>query len=228
MTTNIIIPATLIETIYANIKKDIIEDYLKPGSKIIVRELSERYSVSETPIKQALHRLVMEGLVENIPRKGMRVKTITWSEIDDILDMRLMMDLYLIKRVMMTLDGNSILHAKFEENIRKHLEYAKNNENISDYQTVYQLDHNFHELYLECAGNKKALEVFNRLNTHSYSVYLYGKQPRSKTVAGVMEHQMIYDALCEKDEEKAKKYVESHSKNAKEIIYLTLKSSNKI
>lgn len=221
-------PTTLIEAVYTNIKKDIIEDYLKPGSKIIIRELSERYSVSETPIKQALNRLVTEGLVESIPRKGMRVKKITWSEIDDIFDIRLMMDLYFIKPVMMALDGNEKYHAEFEENIRKNLEYAKNNENVFDYQTVYQLDHNFHELYLKCSGNIKALEVFNRLNTHSYSTYLYGKQPRSKTIEGVMEHQMIYDALSEKNEEKAKEYLELHSKNAKDIIYSTLKRANKI
>jgi len=226
--TNINIPTTLIEAIYANIKKDIIEDYLKPGSKIIVRELSERYSASETPIKQALNRLVMEGLVESIPRKGMRVKNITWSEIDDIHDIRLMMDLYLVKRVITTLEDNVMLRAKFEENIAKHLEYAKNNENVSDYQTVYQLDHDFHELYLMSSGNKKILEVFNRLNTHAYSTYLYGKQLRSKTVAGVMEHQMIYDALCEKNEDKAKNCIELHSKNAKESIYLILKRANKI
>lgn len=228
MVVNIITPTTLIEAAYANIKKDIMEDYLKPGSKIIIRELSERYSVSETPIKQALNRLVTEGLVESIPRKGMKVRNVTWSEIDDILSIRLMMDLYFIQPVMRALDDNIKLHAKFEENIKKNLEYAKNNENVSDYQTVYKLDHDFHELYLASSGNKKAVEVFNRLNSHAYSTYLYGKQPRSKTIEGVKEHQMIYDALCEKNEENAKKYLELHSINAKEKIYLTLKRANEI
>lgn len=217
---------TLIETTYANIKKDIIQGSIKPGSKIIVRELSERYSASETPIKQALNRLVTEGLVESIPRKGMKVKDVTWSEISDILEMRLMMDLFFVRPVIMTLDGSLELHAQFEENIRQDLEYAENNENVSEYQTVYKLDHDFHELYLKCSGNQKAVQVFNTLNSHVYSTYLYGKQPRAKTIEGIKEHRMIYDALCEKDEGKARRYIELHLNNAKEIIYLTLKVAN--
>lgn len=93
---------------------------------------------------------------------------------------------------------------------------------------MYKLDHDFHELYLICSGNKKAVQVFNTLNSHVYSTYIYGKQPRAKTISGVKEHRMIYDALCEKDEKKAKKYIELHSYNAKEIIYRTLKMADLI
>ena len=190
--------------------------------------MSERYSVSETPIKQALNRLITEALVESIPRKGMKVKNVTWSEISDIVEMRLMMDLYFVKLVIMTLDGNAGLHTEFEENIKKNLEHVKNNENVLKYQIAYKLDQNFHELYLMCSGNKKAVQVFNTLNSHVYSIYLYGKQPHIKTIEGVMEHQMIYDALCEGNEEKVKKCIEHHSHNVKEIIYLTVKRANQI
>lgn len=224
----VLTPITLIEAVYTNIKNDIIEGNLKPGSKIIIRELSERYSVSQTPIKQALNRLVTEGLVESIPRKGMKVKNVTWMEINDILEMRLMMDLYFVRPVIITLDGNEEMRRKFQDNISKNLEYAKNNINVSEYQTVYKLDRDFHRLYLACSGNNKAVQVFETLNTHAYSAYLYGKQSRAKTIEGVMEHQMIYDALCEGDEEKAKEYLKLHSRNAKEVIYLTLKQANMI
>jgi DNA-binding GntR family transcriptional regulator len=121
MGTDILKSTTLIETTYANIKKDIIENHFKPGVKIVVRELSERYEVSETPIKQALNRLVTEGLVESIPRRGMKVKSITWSEIDDIMEMRLMMDLYFVNSVIETLRGNKELHSEFEANIKENL-----------------------------------------------------------------------------------------------------------
>lgn len=228
MGTEIFKSTTLIETTYANIKKDILENYFKPGSKIVVRELSERYTVSETPIKQALNRLVMEGLVESIPRRGMKVKSITWSEIDDILEMRLMMDLYFVKPVMDKLWDNKDLHSKFEENIKKNLEYAETSTDVSEYQIVYQLDYEFHDLYLKCCGNKKAVETYERLNTHTYSNYIYRKQPRLKTIEGVKEHQLIYDALCERDEEKAKHYIKLHAENAKAKIYQTLKSSGLI
>lgn len=216
---------SLIDIAYSNIKNDIAEDHLKAGSKIIIRELSERYNISGTPIKQALNRLVMENLVESVPRRGMRVKKVSWAEISDILDFRLMMDLYYVKTVILTLDNNAELQKRFLDNINENLDYAKNSTNLIEYQRVYRLDQEFHGLYIRCSGNSKAIQVYGSLNTHSYSTYLYNKQPRAKTIEGVLEHREIFESLCQGDEEQARKYLELHSKNAREIIYHTLKTT---
>lgn len=221
-------PTTLIESTYTKIKQDIIENYLLPGTKIIVRELSERYSVSETPIKQALNRLVTEGLVESTPRKGMRVKMVSWSEIDDVMELRLMFDLYFVDEVIKALKDNTELKQQFEENLNEHLKFAQTYTNFAEYQNVYKLDRGFHELYLACTGNRKAVEVYQRLNSHLYSNYLYERQPRSKVIAGATEHRETFEALCQGDSEKVKENLVIHSKNAKDIIYKTLKESNLI
>ena len=210
-----------------NIKKDIIEGFLKPGGKIVVRELCERYGISGTPVKQALNRLVSEGLVESIPRRGMRLKAVTWSEVCDILDMRQMMELYFVDTVMLSLK-NPELHAAFEENLAAHLELAKNSADSAQYQQVYQLDQAFHRLYLQCAYNRKALQVFDTLNSHAYSAYLYGRQPRAKVVEGVTEHRCIWDALLAGDGQLVRDEIALHFKNAKDIIFLTLKAAGEI
>ena len=77
---------TLVEVAYKALKKDIIERVFIPGQKIILREIHERYGISETPIKQALNRLIAEGIVESIPRKGVRVKKIKWEDIEELMD----------------------------------------------------------------------------------------------------------------------------------------------
>lgn len=219
---------SLVSLAYAEIKKDIMEDRLKPGNKIIIRELCDRYNISSTPIKQALNRLLMEGLVESIPRRGMWVKKVTWSEISDILDLRLMMDLYFIETVITTVNEDMNIRKKLQENIKENTKHAKNSANLIDFQRVYQLDQEFHGLYLKCAKNEKAIQIFNSLNTHTYSTYLFRKQPHYKIMEGIQEHEKIFDSLCEKNEEKAKKYLKLHSRNAKEIIYDTLKKANSI
>ena len=210
-----------------NIKKDIIEGCLKPGGRIVVRELCERYNISGTPVKQALNRLVSEGLVESIPRRGMRVKAVTWSEICDILEMRRMMELYFADVVMRSLKDPE-LHAPFEENLAEHLELARSSAGAVQYQRVYQLDQAFHRLYLQCAHNRKALQVFDTLNSHAYSTYLYGRQPRAKVVAGVTEHRVLWDALLEGDGQRARTAIARHFDNAKDIIFLTLKAAGEI
>ena len=76
------IQATLIvDQLYSDIKDRIIRGQLKPDEKLGVRALSEYYGVSDTPIKQALNRLVTERFVDALPRRGMRVRCIAKKDI---------------------------------------------------------------------------------------------------------------------------------------------------
>lgn len=217
----------LIGFAYEHIRKDIIEGFLKPGGKVVVRALCERYGVSSTPVKQALNRLVSEGLMESTPRRGMRVKAVTWSEICDILEIRRMMDLYYVDTVMLTLK-NPELHAAFEQNLAAHMALAKDSTDSAQYQQVYQLDQAFHRLYLQCTHNHKALQLFDTLNPHAYSAYLYGRQPRAKTVEGVDEHRRIWEALAQGDGQRARDAISLHYANAQDVIFLSLKAAGQI
>ncbi|MEG1857994.1 MAG: GntR family transcriptional regulator, partial [Pseudoflavonifractor sp.] len=116
---------TLVDQLYTKIKEDIVACNLTAGQKLIFRELAAHYSASETPIKQALNRLVAEGLVESVPRKGMWVRKITDSEILEILDIRLMIELYDIENVIIALNSNLKLRHMFEENLATHYECGK-------------------------------------------------------------------------------------------------------
>ena len=158
----------------------------------------------------------------------MWVKKVSWPEIKDTLDFRLMMELYFVETVILTLDGNTEAQNRFTANISENLDYAKNSASLGEYQRVYRLDQQFHRMYLECSGNRKVVQVYNNLNTHAYSTYLYEKQPREKTIEGVLEHQMIFDALCGGNAEKARSYLRLHSKNARAKIYYTLKATRSI
>ena len=68
--THLVSSDTLVDVAYHKIRKDIIDEYLPAGQKINLSDLCARYGVSPTPIKQALNRLMAEGLVENIPRRA--------------------------------------------------------------------------------------------------------------------------------------------------------------
>lgn len=85
---------TLVDEAYQSLKKDIIEEYLPAGEKINLNTLCTRYGTSPTPIKQALNRLIAEGLIESIPRKGCRVRPFNWAWVDERFEIRMMMELY--------------------------------------------------------------------------------------------------------------------------------------
>ena len=221
-------PGTLVDTIYDVIKKEIAASHLKPGEKLNSRVLAERYQVSETPIKQALNRLITEGLVESIPRKGMRVRMISWAEIDEILELRLMLDLFFVSDVIKNLRENPELTEQLNNTILCQTACLDLIEDADYYNRTYELDNRFHELYIASGGNSKALEVFHNLNSHVYSSFIYGRQPKEQTLEGIREHQNILGTLVNGDEDKAKELITIHISNARNHIYAALKHNDQL
>lgn len=211
-------PTTLVETVYNYIKSDIASSHLKPDEKINLKQLSSRYQVSETPIKQALNRLVSEGLIISVPRKGMRVRKLSLTEIEELFDIRLMLDTFFIQPVIETISSDAGLQGRMKDIIREHIRQVRQAATPLDYDTIYQLDNQFHELYIMAGRNQKAVEIYRRLNSHVYSTYIYLHQPADKTLEGAMEHQELLNAIIEKNPEKVREMVTLHIENARKSV----------
>lgn len=215
--------ATLVDTIYTSIRKDITQHVLLPDQKINIKELSQRYGASETPIKLALNRLISENLIENFPRKGMKVKLIHGEEIEQTFDMRLMLDLYYMKEIITTISYNEQLRLQLQKNVEEHLKIVSDLTPVDAYISNYQYDYEFHELYLKCSGNRKIVDIFHYLNPFLYSNYTFRRQSREKDIGGVKEHETILNAIVAKDETALKEALTTHIYNAKRAIGLILK-----
>lgn len=159
---------TLADQIYADIKKDITNKQLVSGEKINIKELARKYGVSDTPVKQALQRLAEEKLVVNTPNKGMSVRTLTPHELNDTFDIRLMMDTFFIKDIITTLNYNSTLRQQLLENMEKQKQFIACNDSTMDAEGYFQLDLEFHMLYLTASGNQKAVEVLKDLQPFTF------------------------------------------------------------
>lgn len=221
-------PDTMVDHVYHQIKKDIIEDFLRPGEKINPNVLCSRYGVSQTPIKQALNRLMVEGLVEGIPRKGCKVRRISWSEIDEIFELRLMMELHFSEAATRAVGSNTVLQSRIQANLQRNLELVKRFTTPEEYFQIYQLDQEFHDLFIASSGNQAAMRTYRSLNTHTYAAYLFDKQPKNKTIEGILEHEDIYKAMLEANVQEVRRRITVHNENARNKIQITLKVSNLI
>lgn len=222
-TTAVEAPNTLVDIAYQNLRKDITVEYLPAGKKINLNHLCTRYGISPTPLKQALNRLIAEGLVENIPRKGCRVRGFSWSEMSELFEMRLMMESHFAPQATAAVRINTQLQKLFEENLKENLELVQHYQTAEEYFRTYELDQKFHELFILSSGNRTALRVYKGLYSHSYAAYLYGKQPRVQTINGILEHQEIYRSMLEGNTEKVCDLLHSHIENARNKILLSLK-----
>ncbi|MGH9159889.1 MAG: GntR family transcriptional regulator, partial [Vicinamibacteraceae bacterium] len=81
------------EQAYQLIKRQIVEGRLAPGEKLDILELSKALGVSRSPIKDALNRLALEGMLTVHPQRGTFVSTIAADDIEQLFDARLMIEL---------------------------------------------------------------------------------------------------------------------------------------
>lgn len=218
--------STLVDFAYQNIRREIITEALPADAKINLNDLCSRYEISPTPIKQALNRLIAEGLVDNIPRRGFRVHTVSWKEVDEMLEMRMMYELYFAEAAANAVRSDPLLQSKFKENLDVNMRLIQECSSTDEYFQVYEKDRQFHKLLINAGGNSVAARTYESLNTHAYAIYLYGRQPREETINGILEHRAIFDAMCAGDTEQVYSHIKQHIENARGKIHTFLKAEH--
>lgn len=213
---------SLSDKVYRNIKLDILNSYLEPGERITETHLSKIMKVSKAPIKDALNKLEKDGFVTIIPRKGTIVKRITIRDIDDIFEIREMIEPLLLIKSIDTINFKDLEY--FERKFRDFLDKEVNEKNKEEYSII---DQKFHKLFNKNCKNNKIIKLFNDLYEKIYwfrkfSIYIHSFKRRS-----VYEHLAIIDAIKKKDKLSVIKELIKHLRNTKKSIITELKTENK-
>lgn len=219
---------TLTDKIYQDIKDDIASKVFQPGEKLNIKELARKYNVSDTPVKQALQRLADEKMVVNTPNKGMSVRALTPHELTDIFDMRLMMDTFFVKDIVTTLNYNQPLRQQLIDCLEAQRKFVENDDSSHKPEEFFELDMEFHTLYLTASGNQKAVDVLRDLQPFTYASGTYVSQPRYRDMECVAEHQAILDAALASDLDALRAAVTAHLDNSRKALQLIFKVSQMV
>jgi GntR family transcriptional regulator, carbon starvation induced regulator len=91
---------SLVELAWGRLRDDIVFDFYSPADKLNIETLKKRYEMGGTPIREALNRLVVEGLVEALPLRGFRVSLTSIEQGRDVLESRGRIELFLIEKAL--------------------------------------------------------------------------------------------------------------------------------
>lgn len=80
------------ERVRDRIREQILHAELRPGEIVIEPELAQKYGVSKTPVREALQMLSVEGLVAVLPRKGYIVRSLSFHDVREVMDLRLILE----------------------------------------------------------------------------------------------------------------------------------------
>lgn len=113
-------PLSRIEWVEGELRAAILSGELQPGQRLLTAQLSERFSVSPTPLREALHRFAGEGLVEFVPQKGARVTSLSADDCRELTEMRTLLDPVAVTRSIesATDEWRAAVHAASDELLR--------------------------------------------------------------------------------------------------------------
>ncbi len=182
------------------LRKGIVEGRLKPGERLHVGRLAEWLDVSPTPVKHALGRLVTEGLVAFGPRGGAYVTRLTDADVEELFDLREMMEQFAAARAIATVEqADCDRLEEFAESLRDRVHA----DGSIEYDGFAADDEAFHRLLVGLAGNRRLADLYEALHVFTVvarSHYLLGAAPEPPAPGGgphhvYIEHLAIVEAL---------------------------------
>lgn len=200
------------DVVFNTLRQAILTGELKPGERLMEIHLAERLGVSRTPIREAIRKLELEGLVTMIPRRGAEVAQITEKSMNDVLEVRRALDALCVE---LACDRIS------EEDIRR-LEQACNDfedaVKTKDLKVIAQADVELHDIIVQATGNARLIQLVNNLSEQMYRYRFEYIKDVSMHEKLVEEHRIIYESILKKDKETAARAAEIHIDNQKKTI----------
>lgn len=185
----------LSEIVYDKILDLIFSGTLKVDDKINVDELSRLFKISKTPIREALKSLEKTGLVASTPYAGSYVKRLSVEEIQELYEIRILLETYAIKKIIQNVTSEDISDLEqIQSNIEKRLD--------SPQIKIYKLNRKFHDRIYSISKMSKLCEMIGQLwdNLCFFRLLLAGNEDYLQTM--VAEHHEYIKTIKDRDEAK--------------------------
>lgn len=208
------------DVVFNTLRKAILTGQLKPGERLMEVHLANRLGVSRTPIREAIRKLELEGLVIMVPRRGAEVARITEKSLRDVLEVRRALDALSVELACERITGEDIdrLYKACQE-----FERAARNE---DAAVTARADVALHDIIVEATGNKRLQQLVNNLSEQMYRYrFVYIKEESQHDIL-IAEHREIYESIAGRDKERAAKAASIHIDNQEKSIIRQIRLEN--
>jgi DNA-binding GntR family transcriptional regulator len=205
------------ESVYQYLKEKIIYDEYPPGTFLREGELATELEVSKTPVREALNGLKYEGLVEVIPYKGYIVSQLSFQELKDLFELRIILETAAVELVIQNITKNQL------EQLKKLAVKRFDVDSEEARKEFMKINAEFHSFLGEVSGNKQLGNLLKSI-IQKLQRGLFQALKESNLKVMVEEHLDIVNAIETKDESTAKRIVAKHARDS----HVNILSINKI
>lgn len=195
------------DVVFTTLRQAILRGELKPGERLMEIQLANKLGVSRTPIREAIRKLELEGLVLMIPRKGAEVAEITEKNLRDVLEVRETLEILAVQLACERMTAEDVVALK---------EAAKEFEDVigtNDITLIAEADVRFHDIVYMATDNQRLIQLLNNLREQMYRYRVeYLKKSNARPTV-LKEHQELITHIENRDKEHAAENICTHIKN---------------
>jgi DNA-binding GntR family transcriptional regulator len=201
---------------YRRLRLAIVECRLAPGQRLTEASIAQKLQVGETPAREALRRLVLEGLVQVTPRHGYAVAAITLRDVHELFELRLLIEPATASMAASNSSAASLARLKdlgrvgysdgSQDSVRKFL----------------RANTELHAHIAHLSGNHRLAQLLNQLLSESERLINFGMLSHPQSEATVGEHQKLLEALANRDVNSAREVMEQHIISTRRMVVESL------
>ena len=203
-------------TVYESLRRDILDREFVPGEPLTEQDLSRRYGVSRTPVREALAKLERDRLVRVVPKKGAFVRSISHDDVRELYQIREALEALAMRLAAPRFEREEL--QGFEARFRD----IKARGAKATPADVRALGEEFHGVVLKRAGNARLLEALEEIREQIRPVWTMAVLAPRRVQGLVHEHLSIIEALKRPDARRAERLMAGHVRRVRDTIFRLL------
>ncbi|WP_394524893.1 GntR family transcriptional regulator [Lacrimispora sp. JR3] len=208
------------DVVFNTLRQAILKGELAPGERLMEIQLAERLGVSRTPIREAIRKLELEGLVLMIPRKGAEVAKISEKSLRDVLEVRRSLEELAIELACVRM-----LPDEVEELERRQEDFKEAVLNGTPME-IAETDEAYHDVIYKGTCNDRLVQMINNLREQMYRYRLEYIKDEDKRHILLLEHDNILEAVRKRQVEDAKEAMREHIDNQEITVSRNIKEQD--
>lgn len=217
-------PQSIADQVYSLLKKKIFDQEILAGERLREVSLSESLNISRTPVREALRLLQKDGLVERIPKGGVKVTQLSINDLEEIIALRKMIETYAAELACDRITDKEINELEFVMQKAEKKIIAEQEGEAIDINEFSALNSEFHDTLCNSAHSpyiSKILEIVQIPNLRLRPLSLEDKKHR---IRGVKEHKEMIELIKSKDKKRLRKLIIKHIEDVNDVLKKNISS----
>jgi DNA-binding GntR family transcriptional regulator len=200
------------EHVFESLKHSIVRGKISPGEWLVESHIAETLGISRTPVREAIHKLEREGLIERQPRGGFTVLGFERDDIEETFGIRSVLEGYAARLAAVKHDAQEL------EDLENKIEEFQNALDRKKMNLLTKINTEFHDLLYSLSKSPKLINMINGLRDQ---IYLYRQmilKERKFASTSNQDHKKMLKYIRKRDAEGAERIVREHILRGQEMV----------